>query len=191
MSTRKRFPNSIYTRKVGVLAPFVFVVLILLIGGLLSSCGDDDKAVNSTSLVLNSDPLHLGDNANQAPLHGVEFVGSDNVTRLFSSATLSVQFMGEIDWPISSPTTTISGVDIGPVPFITGVEVLINGTKVGLDPSDFPTTPACISVSNEYICPFEFTVDVTAEVVQGTNEVIVRSLDGDDFVIKDVVIRLQ
>ena len=63
--------------------------------------------------------------------------------------------------------------------------------EVGLVPSDFPTTPACISAFNEYICPFEFTVDVTAEVIQGTNEVIVRSLDGDDFVIKDVVIRLQ
>ena len=175
------------------------IVIGSIIASLVSGCSDNDTPFTSNvpvqdNIVLNSVPLHLGDNFTQAPLYGPQFIGSDNVTGAFSSAILSVHFMGEIAWPISSPTTTISGVDIGPTPFPTGVEVLFNGTKVGLAPSDFPNIPACINVDNEYTCPFEFTVNVTTLVLKGQNEVTVRCVGTtnlDDFVIDNVVIRFQ
>lgn len=184
--------------------PFTLSLIVIgsIIGSLVIGCGGNDTAPSTPStttqpnIVLNSVPLHLGDNSNQAPLYGSQFTGSGNVTGSFSSAILSVHFLGEIDWPISSPTTIISGVDIGPpTTFPTGVEVFFNGQKVGPAPSDFPNIPACVSAFNEYICPFEYTVNVTSFVLNGQNDVIVRStpqaLNLDDFAIDNVVIRFQ
>lgn len=181
--------------------PFALSCIVIgsIIASLVSGCSDNDTPFTSNvpvqdNIVLNSVPLHLGDNFTQVPLYGPQFIGSDNVTGAFSSAILSVHFMGEIAWPISSPSTTISGVDIGPAPFPTGVEVLFNGTKVGLSPSDFPNIPACINQFNEYTCPFEFAFNVTTLVLKGQNEVTIRCVGAtnlDDFVIDNVMIRFQ
>lgn len=150
-----------------------------------------------SNIVLNSVPLHLGNSVSSPPLHGLEFTWIDNVNSAFSSATLSVQFLGaQTNWGTNN--ATINGVDMPSIknPFGTRVQLLVNDNTWAPLYSDFPNIPACISYWNSdpelpsYDCPFVFTIDIKAFLVQGQNRVIVRS-NGDDFVIKDVTIRLN
>jgi hypothetical protein len=72
-------------------------------------------------------------------------------------------------------------------------DIIINGEKVGLYPSDFPDNAQCISQYREYECDVTLTRDATAAVVAGLNTIQVVSQGAahpgdDDFVFTDLVI---
>lgn len=170
-------------------------LMVLAAMALVGCGGGSGSSGSSETIVLNNSPLHLGNSADKPPLYGLEFSWVDNVNTAFTSATLSVQFLGtQTNWGPGS--ATINGVDMPSNTNNSGVQLQVNDNTWTPVYSDFPNNPTCVAYWADdpnlpsYECSFVFTIDITAFLIQGQNEVIVRS-DGDDFVIKDVTIRLD
>ena len=158
----------------------MLIVLSLAASCLLVSCSSSDPSGPGvpTVIVVTDDEHHLGDNAGS---EGQTYDDSFTLSGSFGDVKVSIKFL----YPNNAGQ---SGPEIDSPP-----DILVNGEKVGLYPSDFPDNAQCISQYREYECDVTLTRDATDEVVEGANTIQVVAQGAahpgdDDFVFTDLEI---
>jgi hypothetical protein len=147
---------------------------------LLVSCSSSNPsdAPAPTVIVITDGEHHLGDNPGS---EGQTFEGGFTLSGSFGDVDVRISFLYPNDAGQSGPE-----IDSPP-------DIMVNGEKVGLYPSDFPDNAQCINQYREYECDVTLTRDATAAVVEGLNTIQVVSQGAahpgdDDFVFTDLVI---
>jgi len=148
----------------------------LLLVSLLSCSSDDPSGPGTpTVIVVTDDEHHLGDNSGS---EGQTFAGDFTLSGSFGDVEVSIKFL----YPNNAGQ---SGPEIDSPP-----DILVNGDRVGLFPSDFPDN-GCVSEYREYECDVTLTRDATGVVVAGLNTIQVVAQGeahpgDDDFVFTDL-----
>ena len=150
---------------------------------LLAACDSDSTAPEDPvrqEIVVAAGAHHIGDNSGA---EGTTFTSEFQVPSSFDSASVSISFL----FPNA---LDVSGPEIDSPPRVT-----LNGSVLGLTPSDFPANPACITGTGpgrEYSCDISFSLPATSALEVGTNtiSVISEAASGgdDDFVFSDVLV---
>jgi hypothetical protein len=149
---------------------------------MLASCSSSNPsdAPAPTVIVVTDDEHHLGDNPGS---EGQTYDGEFTLSGSFGDVGVSIKFL----YPNSAGQ---SGPEIDSPP-----DIMVNGEKVGLYPSDFPDNE-CVSQYREYECDVTLTRDATAAVVAGLNTIQVVSQGAaepgdDDFVFTDLKVIVE
>ncbi len=158
----------------------VQIASLLAVTCLLVSCSSSNPSDSPvpTVIVISDDEHHLGDNAGA---EGQTYEDNFIISSFFGDVEVSIKFLH----PNSAGQ---SGPEIDSPP-----DIIINGERVGLAPSDFPDNPACINQWREYDCDVTITRDATSAVTVGNNTIQVVSQGAahpgdDDFVFTDLKI---
>jgi hypothetical protein len=141
------------------------------------SCSSNPSDPKSPTIIVITDgEHHLGDNPTA---DGLTYEDDFTVSGSFGDVEVSIKFL----YPNNADQ---SGPEIDSPP-----DIMINGEKVGLYPSDFPDNPGCINQYREYECDVTIVRDATSAVVEGNNTIQVVAQGAahtgdDDFVFTDL-----
>ena len=156
-------------------------VSLVLALSLLASCSSDSPSnpPAPTVIVISDGEHHLGDNPGS---EGQTYDGDFTLSGSFGDIELSIKFL----YPNNAGQ---SGPEIDSPP-----DIMVNGEKVGLFPSDFPDND-CVSQYREYECDVTLTSDATAVAVEGLNtiQVVAQGVahpGDDDFVFTDLEVHV-
>ena len=149
----------------------VLVASLLAAACLLVSCSSSSPIDSPvpTVIVISDDEHHLGDNEGS---EGQTYEEDFTISGSFGDVEVSIKFLHPNDAGQSGPE-----IDSPP-------DIIINGVRVGLAPSDFPDDPGCINQYREYDCDVTITLDATSAVVADSNTIQVvaqgEAHPGDD-----------
>lgn len=176
---RGRLKRRVQLRNVPRASSFACVVLLLVVSCALLSCSSNPSDPESpTVIVITDGEHHLGDNQGS---EGQTYDDDFTLSGSFGDVEVSIKFL----YPNSAGQ---SGPEIDSPP-----DIIINGERVGLSPSDFPDNAGCINQYREYECDVTLVRDATSAVVEGDNTIQVVSQGAahpgdDDFVFTNLVV---